>query len=185
MKKGLRTITLSYYLLLSLIVFTAYYRDYFSDYGLKTNAGIVLKMVSNTNNTPWEKNNKSESNTITIYNISLSTKIDKDDTILCKIDSSIKYFPIKLPDYKINYFFNSCNTKHVNASISRFKQQTESQITHTYKIKATEHFKNILIKDFTNTENDLVLSTNANNALNTIVYSNTINSRITLDIYYS
>ncbi|WP_159022361.1 hypothetical protein [Formosa sp. L2A11] len=186
MKKGLRAITLSSCTLLSLAVFTAIYRNYISNYGLKTNAEMIFKMVSNTNNTPLGKHPETASNVITILNFSLSNKLDKDDAITCKLDSLFHDFSIEHSAYKGNYYFSTCNLKLAHTNILSLAQQTENKNTHTYKTKAIEHFKNILIKDKTSTKNNLVLSANANNILNTIyLHSSLINSRTTLDIYYS
>lgn len=72
-----------------------------------------------------------------------------------------------LVDYADGYDPSSNTSDPYNSKIYHLGQRTESVGgAHQYKIRLTEHIKNILLKDSTNTKLGVVLSTNVNNVSN-------------------
>ncbi|WP_066222337.1 DUF4270 domain-containing protein [Formosa haliotis] len=69
-----------------------------------------------------------------------------------------------LIDYQYDGTLNTLNP--LDSKIVHLGQRLENQGTYKYKIRLTEHIKNILANDSTNTKIGLVLSTNVNNTLN-------------------
>ncbi|MHA7942645.1 DUF4270 domain-containing protein [Formosa sp. 3Alg 14/1] len=68
----------------------------------------------------------------------------------------------------IDYAFDPTSNTNtpLDSKIIHLGQRLENGSTYKYKIRLTEHLKNILEKDSTNTKIGLVLSTNVNNTLN-------------------